>query len=346
MSYVLHVWEHAAPASLDEALALHERLSAQRSGGSPKLRVLATRLVERFPCPREPGSDDLGVWTDAPLDGLTAEPVCSLGIASSATDTVVPFVVEVAQSLGLTVLDDQAGCVYLPSGACLGPGAPQRGARPAPPAATTAPSLQNKAEVQAMCQQAFRPWLEAAGFRAIRKPAAFRRQTGPVEASVQHAVTDYAPRFVIGVSVGLTIHLPEPYAALAARFADAYLLDATWIARGAGILLPGASGGFDAPATVSGRGEFDALMAAWGRLLEAGILPVLARCTTLEGLEAEVNAEPSPFRRLPSGLLLAAFLRRPGLREIAARIAGAGPMIVARQVDALSGELRALGHDL
>lgn len=345
MSYVLHVWEHAAPASLDEALALHERLSGQRTGGNAKFRVFAARLVERFPCPVSPGGDDLGVWTDAPLDGLTTEPVYSLGVVSSAIDRVVPFVVEVARALGLTVLDDQAGCVYLPDGACLGPGAPlPAGGRP-PPAAVAQP-LQNKAQVQAACQEAFKHWLVPAGFKAVKKPVSFLRRTGLVEAGLQFTVTDYAPRFVIAVPIRVTPTLPDPYAALAAKYADACLIDVDPIARKAGIVLPGAAVGFDVPATVTGRDQFEALMAAWGRLLESAILPVLERCTTLEGLERELNSDPSPFRLLPSGLLLAAFLRRPGLRAVASRIAGTGNAIIARQVAALGAELQALGHDL
>jgi hypothetical protein len=347
VSYVVHVWEHAAPASFQEALTLHERLSLQRAvAASPKFEALAARLEKRFPCPDDPRADDLGVWTDAPRSVLPLEPVYSLGIASSATDKVVPVVVEEARSLGLTVLDDQAGCIYLPGGGCLGPGAPgqSEAAPPSPASARSWPG--SKAEMAATCQQAFKPLLEPAGFKAVRKPASFRRVTGPVEATMQFAVTDYAPRFVIGVAIGLVPTLPEPYAALAARYADACLLDATATAGRLGIVLPGAAGGFDAPATVSGPDGFDALMRQWARLLEAGVLPVLEHCTTLDGLEKEINAQASSFRSLPSALLLAAWLRRPGLGEIAARIAGSGNAMISRQVTALSAELRALGHEI
>jgi hypothetical protein len=63
--------------------------------------------------------DEEGAWLDEPLNGISPNPVLVLGISGDYLVEAMPFVVETANALGLTVYDTQAGECYLPSGQVL-----------------------------------------------------------------------------------------------------------------------------------------------------------------------------------------------------------------------------------
>jgi hypothetical protein len=124
MSYALQIWEAPIPSTVQEAADINEQLQDEFGSQNPKFIALARQLTKRYPCisqltgEEEEGYEE-GVWSDGPLDGETSNPVYGVGITSDHIAEVLPFVVQTAQSLGLTVYDDQVGQVHLPSGQLL-----------------------------------------------------------------------------------------------------------------------------------------------------------------------------------------------------------------------------------
>ncbi|MDD2723200.1 MAG: hypothetical protein PHH59_04145 [Methylovulum sp.] len=134
MSYVVQIWDNPVnkpfPVSIDAALQLLETLqSCQLSEFNPKFIALAERLKQRYPDMDsvpfdEDGDDDFDLselaWTDSPLNGKTFDAVYGLGLnLNDLFDEVRPFVMQEAAELGLCVMDEQAGEVYLPDGNVL-----------------------------------------------------------------------------------------------------------------------------------------------------------------------------------------------------------------------------------
>ncbi|MDD5275956.1 MAG: hypothetical protein PHR16_07730 [Methylovulum sp.] len=135
MSYVVQIWENpqdiSLPVSIDVALQILESLqSHQLDEFSPKFIALAERLKQRYPDMDsvpfdEDEEDDFDfselAWTDSPLNGETFNAVYGLGLnLNDLFDEVRPFVMREATALGLCVMDEQAGEVYLPNGKVLG----------------------------------------------------------------------------------------------------------------------------------------------------------------------------------------------------------------------------------
>lgn len=126
MSYVLQCWSPPVawrhPGSLPEVLAMLEQLDRQR-GQEPRFLDFARRLTARYPCISTPESDDLDeselAWSDGPLDGRCDTAVYGIGLTSSRLDEVLPFVLDQARQLGLSVYDDQAGQAHLANGLVL-----------------------------------------------------------------------------------------------------------------------------------------------------------------------------------------------------------------------------------
>jgi len=159
MSHLLQVWESPQPSSVADARTICQRL--QREGAAPSQRFarLAASLTARHPDIDADDTDDGGVWTDGPLAANGRGAVFGIGIRAHAAPAVVPFVVATAGALGLVVLDDESGLVYLPDGRVLG----QRAAVPAP---TEPPAALTRGQVLQALQQSLAPQLEAAGLRA------------------------------------------------------------------------------------------------------------------------------------------------------------------------------------
>jgi hypothetical protein len=134
MSYVVQIWENpqdiSLPASIDAALQILETLqSCQLNEFNQKFIALAKRLKQRYPDMDsmsfdEDEDDDFDfselAWTDLRINGETLDAVYGLGInVNDLFEEVRPFVMQEATALGLCVLDEQAGEVYLPGGKVL-----------------------------------------------------------------------------------------------------------------------------------------------------------------------------------------------------------------------------------
>jgi hypothetical protein len=91
----------------------------EQAGAPPvPLQSLYDAVTLRYPCLSELSDEDSenGVWSSAPLWGDFGRHAAVLAIQFPHAEAVVPFVVETARSLGLTVLDWQAKLVHRPDG--------------------------------------------------------------------------------------------------------------------------------------------------------------------------------------------------------------------------------------
>ena len=122
MSYVLQIWSFPVPQAVAEVDGILSELNRRPPRPNTQFVALAQRLTARHPCITTlDEDDDNAVWTDGPLDGRSEQPVWGLGVLSQHLDTVLPFVVETATSMGFVVHDDQAGECHLPGGWSLLP---------------------------------------------------------------------------------------------------------------------------------------------------------------------------------------------------------------------------------
>ena len=161
MSYVVHIWEEAMPASLQEADLLHTQLAGTAAATNPKFAQLARTLIGRFPA-EVGGRGGAGAeWVESPPDGQTDTRVYSVGLYEEGITQLLPVLVDVASGLGLTVYDDQAGRAYLPGGAVLG----KPGSWQAPVAAVEVPAPVTLAQLKARFKAVVLPALAICGFK-------------------------------------------------------------------------------------------------------------------------------------------------------------------------------------
>ena len=126
MSYNLNIWEKPAhwstPAKLQEAAKHLQALEQTLPSINPALQELARQLSACYPSMDSPGEDIRdAVWISNPVKDVEAmeRAVWVLGLPDEDRVTVLCHVVEIANMLGLTVLDDQMGMVFLPGGKVL-----------------------------------------------------------------------------------------------------------------------------------------------------------------------------------------------------------------------------------
>jgi hypothetical protein len=128
MSYVIHIWQTPIPTSVLQAERICDRLQDKEAPQNPKFIELAKRLAVRYPCRSQMTYDEdeyeddrEGVWIDDVMDGISPNPVLTLGIRIQYKNVieVMPFVAETANALGLTVYDGEIGECYLPGGKVL-----------------------------------------------------------------------------------------------------------------------------------------------------------------------------------------------------------------------------------
>ena len=127
MSYVLHFWQQPAnealPTSVQAADQLLSQLRQTQPGQNPVFITLAQRLTRRYPCicsdKAERMPESRHAWSDGPLNGKTEAAVYGIGLKLERLDEVRPFVVQQANALGLNVMDEQAGEVFLADGTVL-----------------------------------------------------------------------------------------------------------------------------------------------------------------------------------------------------------------------------------
>jgi hypothetical protein len=75
------------------------------------MRELHDRLTERYPCI---SVDESGPWSDGPLINNFGYNIAVIGLSHSRAHEVVPFIIEAASAMGLSVLDDQDGSLIRP----------------------------------------------------------------------------------------------------------------------------------------------------------------------------------------------------------------------------------------
>ncbi len=117
MSFTFAIAGPDLPESDDDARNTIDRLVRTEVGEpDPVFDTLLDRLTDKYPCittlPDE-GVEELGVWLDGPLRPIRqAAPV--FGLASDRVNDVLPFVIDKANELGLTVYDHQTGDLHRP----------------------------------------------------------------------------------------------------------------------------------------------------------------------------------------------------------------------------------------
>jgi hypothetical protein len=121
MSYLVHVVVPRLPrqpALAWEALENLRQPDEDDGARDPKLVRLHDTLTQVYPCLSSYRADDPRIddcpWSDGPLIDNFGSEVAVLGLAGPNLDEVLPFLVESAGILGLTVLDEQAGAVHEP----------------------------------------------------------------------------------------------------------------------------------------------------------------------------------------------------------------------------------------
>lgn len=337
MSYVLHVWEHdPLPTHILAAAELHRRLSAQRGDQNPKFIAFAKQLTERYPCDSDENDDDLGgVWSDGPLDGITSRAVYSLGIQ---TVEVMPFLVECANRLGLTVYNDQAGEAYLPGGRVLTlPGQP--------PSLMDVPYVpdpnrfETRAQIAEVIMAGLQPLMEESGFSATGF-ATFERANA--EVFFEHFIDTGMGYFNVSMHVWvypnlseeiltfmrsqhlLSLDFPRPFVrADLKRFSQAaseerQVLSFVGISGSYGWSQFKASKDADLVATVERIKLF----------LKEDVLPIVDECGSLERLDHYLNNPNLELRRFEQddvGLIVAHVTGNPRTQEVAAEISALDP---------------------
>ena len=97
---------------------LTDRYEDDRGPTHPLLRQLHDVLVARYPClssyaDGDPEKDDCP-WADGPLINNFASEMGMVSIKSSRAEEVVPFAVDAALALGITVMDGQDEKIHRP----------------------------------------------------------------------------------------------------------------------------------------------------------------------------------------------------------------------------------------
>src|SRR5262245_44972069 len=116
MSYTFAICNATLPndytAAEEEAFRLREEAEPNQSVFSE----LLDQLTARYPCITDPkrSSTKPGPWSDGPLRQAKYNRALVLGLIFSRVNEVMPFVIETATALGLTIVDWQTGKVHRP----------------------------------------------------------------------------------------------------------------------------------------------------------------------------------------------------------------------------------------
>ena len=319
MSYVVHVWERPLPTTLQEALLIQQRLARLAADPHPKFATLAERLTARHPDLGD--DDDPGVWTDGPPVSPARGLMMSLGVQSHALDLVLPFVVQQAGELGLVVLDEQAGAVYLPDGQALTIRGRTRTVIAAPPTATLPTAPPTRAEVRQTLRRALEPLLLGAGFTPLQGDHDFGITLPSARFEVQVWPETCHDGFDVTVSVLLLLpgSRVDPLLQQLCPGTLETTLHLGVLASEAGLSWDGSRGGTGMLTFVDGREAVERLAAQWQRLFERAVLPLMRRCATPEGLERALNGPTALFGSRPFCLALAAAQGRTDLEDLARR---------------------------
>ena len=218
MSYVVHVFEHAPPATLGEALAVFERLSGVRTAANAKFARLARALIQRFPSEVGGQAPLRPLWVESVPDGDTGgSAVYSLGLYDGGIQRLLPALVSEALKLGLCVLDEQAARCYVPDAWALTEDGRRRlsfQAPPPPPAdETTVPAELTPDWVCRRLLAVVGAALAPEGFvgrvRGRSEGVSFSRST---EAGLQHLWLGVREQMAIDVTLRAELEPELPYA--------------------------------------------------------------------------------------------------------------------------------------
>lgn len=122
MSYALDFVVPSVPNRKGQAWDFLEDLSDRyeddRGPTNPVLKRLHAVLVERYPClssysDGDPRKEECP-WADGPLINNFASEMGMVSIKYSRAEEVVPFAVDAALALGITVMDGQNEKIYRP----------------------------------------------------------------------------------------------------------------------------------------------------------------------------------------------------------------------------------------
>lgn len=114
MSYDVAICVPPLPPDDGEAWERLETAASENGSVFAVLSVFAERLTDRYPCSSQLPDDraDDCVWNAPLLPVVTAYRILYLNIAYSKVDEVLPFVIETANDLGLTVFDLQTRLIH------------------------------------------------------------------------------------------------------------------------------------------------------------------------------------------------------------------------------------------
>lgn len=299
MSYALQIWEKPAeshwPKDVDEADKLVHALSAARRGQNPKFIAFAQRLTSRYPCITSPEAEKLPesewAWSEGPLNGKTDKAVYGVGLSLERLSEVRPFVVEQARSLGLNVLDSQAGEVFLADGTVLRAGAT------APASAEATDDVPTRRAVEQLVFDRLAPVLSAYGFKAKVKDRSFRRTFSGGWHAITLYVEDNWPlncefrmsvmsRFDAVTSLIASIISPQLSSKETAHWHTTALGLGKWLDDAGSLLVD------DRAYRVSSQKQAIAAIEHLLRNIRERLIPVLERYQTIEGLEALLNPIP------------------------------------------------------
>lgn len=115
MSYTITFTRNTIPANNNEAWKYLEKLQEQETDEqSEDFLDLIEKFKEKFPCICDLSDDeiDAGVWSDGPLSNNAGKNLTTLGIVSSAVETVMPFLVKIANENNFVVFDYQSRKIF------------------------------------------------------------------------------------------------------------------------------------------------------------------------------------------------------------------------------------------
>ena len=302
MSYALHIWEKPAdrpwPATVEEADRLLSALRGVKQGQNPKFIALAQRLTGRYPCIMSPQAEALPeselAWSDGPLNGRTDKAVFGIGVRTEMLDEVRPFVVEQANAMGLNVLDQQAGEVFLSVGKVL-----SAGSAPAP-----APAQKNYEDVptrKALEQAVFDglvPIMQKHGFKPRKTDRTFK-QVFPGGRHVAHLATqdgwpldcefrlDVVSRFDAITDLIAAILHPGLSPDQLKEWPTTVLGQNKWLDNASELVQ-----GVNRPYRITSYSQIDTAMHHLSSNIEARLIPILEKSKTIEGLDALLNTTP------------------------------------------------------
>lgn len=116
MSYTFAVCNATLPKEYKAAEEEAFRLQDEPEPNPAVFHELIDQLTARYACISDPTCThpDDGPWCSEPMRQKSYNRATVLGLIFSRVDEVLPFVIETATSIGLTIVDWQTGKVHRP----------------------------------------------------------------------------------------------------------------------------------------------------------------------------------------------------------------------------------------